>query len=148
VSAEVSVIRRNYNADTLFDLDFLPEDIRTTMEQGYAYKPSAPAPLHAALPPVEYPREAFGTRSSVDLVNALRANHRSDAPKGSNDLNGKAPHVLFDTEDIEEGDNGEESNDWGNSDEESNIKRAATPTIKRAATPTIKRAATPNTNGR
>lgn len=37
------------------------------MEQGYAYRPSAPAPLSAA-PPSEYPREAFGTRSSIDLA--------------------------------------------------------------------------------
>ncbi|MCO5555862.1 hypothetical protein L7F22_009407 [Adiantum nelumboides] len=45
---------------------FLPDEIRTVMEQGYAYRPSQPAPLSAA-PPSDYPREAFGTRSSVDL---------------------------------------------------------------------------------
>lgn len=48
---------------------FLPDDIRTVMEQGYAFRPSAPAPLSAA-PPPEYPREAFGTRSSMDLSRA------------------------------------------------------------------------------
>lgn len=99
------------------------------MEQGYAFKPSAPAPLSAALPPSGYPREAFGTRSSVDLVLAERANH---LPKvnTTNDTNGKAPHILFDTEDVEEEDNADESNDWGNSDNEessNNIKRTATP---------------------
>ncbi|PWN33257.1 PAP2-domain-containing protein [Meira miltonrushii] len=43
---------------------YLPDEIRTIMEQGYAYRPSQPAPTSAA-PPSDYPREAFGTRSST-----------------------------------------------------------------------------------
>lgn len=78
--------------------DFLPEEIRTVMEQGYAFKPSAPAPLSAA-PPSEYPREAFGTRSSVDIS---RISHRLEVvkkPENGNALSPKAPHILFDSQD-------------------------------------------------
>jgi hypothetical protein len=130
----VSVVKRHRNGPNRLTLviivDFLPEDIRTIMEQGYAYKPSAPAPLSAA-PPSEYPREAFGTRSSVDLS---RLSVRMEPGKSkTGDINGKGsgvgapPHILFDTEDVDEGDNADESNDWGNSDEESSSRRVATP---------------------
>jgi hypothetical protein len=92
------------------------------MEQGYAYKPSAPAPLSAA-PPVDYPREGFGTRSSIDLAGAARVNSRMEAGKvtGTNGLPG--PHVLFDSQESGQANTGDESNDWDNSDEESSNKK-------------------------
>lgn len=108
------------------------------MEQGYAFKPSAPAPLSAA-PPSEYPREGFGTRSSVDLASAARAGLRMEAGKVKS-TNGHAsgigagpPHVLFDTEDADEVEDGgaeDKSNDWGNSDEESEMKKSVTSTTQ------------------
>ena len=97
------------------------------MEQGYAFKPSAPAPLSAA-PPSEYPREAFGTRSSMDLS---RIPHAKPSPNvtavGAAASSLAPPHVLFDAE---RGDaNGaDESNDWGEEAEEEakGAKKAST----------------------
>ena len=98
----------------VYPADFLPEDIRTVMEQGYAFKPSAPAPLSAA-PPSEYPREGFGTRSSMDLS---RASHRMEHVKGA-----AKDQVLFDSQQTQEAGADDDGNDWGESDEESGSRK-------------------------
>jgi hypothetical protein len=95
------------------------------MEQGYAYKPSAPAPLSAA-PPSEYPREGFGTRSSVDLSSAARSLHRAEAG-GVSDA-----QVLFDLPEAREGDTA--GGDRGADDEESGTRRPQAGTESKAQT--------------
>lgn len=46
--------------------DFLTDEMRVAMEQNYAFKPSAAAPV-SALPAATVPRDGFGMRSSLDV---------------------------------------------------------------------------------
>lgn len=85
------------------------------MEQGYAFRPSAPAPLSAAPPPSGYPREAFGTRSSMDISSAARlsgASPRKENMADDVELSAnthKSPHVLFDQDTSDNENNGDSS---------------------------------------
>ncbi|PWN92172.1 PAP2-domain-containing protein [Acaromyces ingoldii] len=124
---------------------FLTDEMRVAMEQNYAYRPSEAAPMSAA-PPANYPREAFGTRSSMDLARLSNGGeggrpHLSsiDGSAGGvrmKDMGGKANggsgsgksndnKVLFQVDEGREEED-DDGNDWGNSDDEETGEKSTT----------------------
>lgn len=126
--------------------DFLSDEMRVAMEQNYAYRPSEAAPMSAA-PPVDYPREAFGTRSSMDLTRPTNDNGETGGRPHSSSYNGTAElplrmknlsssdkangsgenKVLFQVDEGREVED-DEADDWGNSDEEDKGKKSTAAT--------------------